>query len=214
MNYRTIQESPLRDVDTAKQKHDKALKALEDRNYSHAEQFLHEALIADVTFGPAHNTLGKIYYDQKKLYWAAWEFEYAIGVMPNRAEPLNNLGLALEAAQMWDDAIVRYEQAVALAPEEPTYIGNLARAKVRRGDSLDEIEPIVRNLLLVDSRTSWRKWGEGLLVKQATNPVGYQSTNSDLPFEEMPPITAPTIQEPVEIPDSFSEDELPSINRQ
>ena len=195
-NYRTVEESPLRDLETAKHKHDKALRALDHGNYTHAEQLLQEALIADVTFGPAHNTLGKIYYDQCKLYWAAWEFEYAIGVMPQRAEPLNNLGLALEAAQLWDGAILNYEQAVALDPEEPTYLGNLALAKVRRGDPLDELEPLLQQLLFVDSRPDWRKWSEGLLVKQQTIPVGYHPTDTPVPADGMPPLTAPNSAEP------------------
>lgn len=190
----------MRDLETAKQKHEKALKALEACDYSRAEQLLQEALIADVTFGPAHNTLGKIYYDQNKLYWAAWEFEYAINVMPHRAEPLNNLGLALEAAQLWDDAIMHYEQAVAMFPEDATYLGNLARAKVRRGDPLDEIEPMLKQLLFIDSRPEWRKWSEGLLVKQATVPVGFHPANTTAPSDGPPPLTSPTSNAPFDVP--------------
>lgn len=84
-NYRTLTESPLRDHEKAAKKHHKALAALEDGDRSEAERLLHDALLADVTFGPAHNTLGKIYFDQKKLYWAAWEFEYANEVMPRES---------------------------------------------------------------------------------------------------------------------------------
>ena len=98
-----------------------------------AEQCLHQSLLADVSFGPAHNTLGKLYFDQKKFYLAAWEFEYAMKTMPNRAEPVNNLGLVYEMVEQTDEAVVHYQKAVDLEPGNPQYVGNLIRARIRRG---------------------------------------------------------------------------------
>src|SRR5258706_15322252 len=40
-----------------------------------AEQLLREALTADIFFGPAHNNLGVLFLNQRKLYEAASEFE-------------------------------------------------------------------------------------------------------------------------------------------
>ena len=37
-----------------------------------AQEYLQKALVADVTYGPAHNTLGMLYLKQRRLYLAAW----------------------------------------------------------------------------------------------------------------------------------------------
>ena len=66
-------------------------------DFAHAEKYLRKAPAADVRFGPAHHSLGVLYFWQKKLYLAAWEFEYAARLMPDRYEPLNNLGLVYES---------------------------------------------------------------------------------------------------------------------
>ena len=90
------------------------------------------ALEADVTFGPAHNNLGRVYYHQGQLYLDAWEFQYAIKLMPYQPEPKSNLGLVLEAANKLDEAIKNYDEAMNLEPENPQFLGNDARARARR----------------------------------------------------------------------------------
>ncbi len=68
---------------------------------------------------------------QKKLYLAAWEFQYASTLMPNRAEPRNNLGVVFESVGKLDDAAEWYEAALQIEPDTPEVISNLARVYVR-----------------------------------------------------------------------------------
>ena len=125
--------------------HDRAVKLLDkcrpptSHQLAKAEAALHRALAADVTHGPAHNTLGKVYYLQDRFYVAAWEFEYATKVMPGRSEPVNNLGMVYEAVGKFDQALEAYEAAFTMDPQNPEVLGNLARCHLRRGDPADEI---------------------------------------------------------------------------
>ncbi len=164
VNYRTVVESGSHDTETAEKRHNRAMDLLCDCDVCGAEQLLHKALLADVSFGPAHNTLGKVYFDQEKFYLAAWEFEYANRLMPNRGEPLNNLGLVYEAVGQTDKAITYYEQARVTAPDSPEYLGNYVRARIRRGDRTIDLRPLLESLVLIEDRREWADWARGRLV--------------------------------------------------
>ena len=84
--YETISGNPNHDTAEARKQTDAALKLIDKGDCEAAEQKLQKALIADVSFGPAHNNLGHIYFEQGKLYLAAWEFEYATRLPARRAE--------------------------------------------------------------------------------------------------------------------------------
>ena len=109
------------------------------------------AVIADVTYGPAHNNLGQLYLMQGKLYLAAWEFEYAQKLMPERPEPYYNLGMVFEQADRFDEAIQYYSAAHDMAPENPRFIGNLARAMLKKDDLAPGVSPLLSDLILCDS---------------------------------------------------------------
>jgi tetratricopeptide (TPR) repeat protein len=123
-----------------------------------AEQLLKDALTADVTFGPAHNNLGKVYFHQNKHYLAAWEFEYAVKQMPDRYEPLNNLGLVHESVGKLDEAIDYFLQATMLSPRAAQPLGNLIRARMRRGEGIDDVDYLLKQLVLLDDRCAWTDW--------------------------------------------------------
>ncbi len=158
--YATPGENQLADTETAKHLNDLAAYAIEAGDLEVAEDLLKEALTADVGFGPAHNNLGKVYLEQGKLYLAAWEFEYASKLMPYRPEPRNNLGLVLESVRKLDEAISQYEAAHRLAPDHPELIGNLVRAKIRRGDEKSVVRELLRDLVLKEDRPDWQAWAE------------------------------------------------------
>ena len=162
--YETIKASPTRNTRMAKAKHAKAIVLLEAGQLSAAEQMVNEALLEDREFGPAHNTLGKIYFDQQKLYLAAWEFEFAIKAMPSRAEPLNNLGLVMEEVGQFNEAVNYYSEARLLDEENAEYLGNLVRAMIRRGDDPLSMQNLLQDLVLADSRPDWAKWARSLMV--------------------------------------------------
>lgn len=73
-----------------------------------AEKALKNALAADVNYAPAHNNLGNVYFARGEYYLAAWEFEYAVRLMPNHPEPLNNLGAVYEQVGRLERAIECY----------------------------------------------------------------------------------------------------------
>ncbi len=168
-SYQTIKASPTRNTKVARRKHHRALAALDVGDTAVAMQLLNESLLADKDFGPAHNTLGKLYYDQRKFYLAAWEFEYASELMPSRAEPLNNIGLVMESVGRLDDAIAYYQQAFELDSENAQYLGNLLRAKIRSGTDPSMITEELKMLILLDPRPQWSDWAKSLLVKSEIN---------------------------------------------
>lgn len=168
--YRTVEAAPDRDTDTAKRYNVQGLEHLQNQELDEAAADFRRALVADVTFGPAHNNLGKVYFAQKDWYQAAWEFDYARELMPRQPEPLNNLGLVHEQAGELDRAIENYQQAVALGPDRIEFPANLARAKVRRGDTDDELISLLQQILDKDTRPEWLVWAKPHLLRLQTRP--------------------------------------------
>jgi len=102
------------------QENDRAYELIQQGKDKEAEPILHKAIDADVTFGPAHNNLGLIYYRQGRYYDAAWEFYNTTKLMPYQPDVRNNLGMVLEMdVTKYDEAIESYEHARKLAPTTP-----------------------------------------------------------------------------------------------
>jgi Flp pilus assembly protein TadD len=163
-DYQTVAQDPNRDTERARRQNQEALACMDRGDWEHAEKLLKEALSADLMFGPAHNNLGQVYYRQKKLYLAAWEFEYASKLMPHQPEPRNNLGLVFEACGKLPEAIGSYEQAMKLEPDNPQFIGNLARARLRKGDRSAEVRELLSKLIERDTRPQWIAWARTQLA--------------------------------------------------
>ncbi len=162
--YETVPKEGYHDTESARKHLAQGLKAMEDGDYDRAELAFRKALEADVMSGPAHNNLGKVYYQQTLLYKAAWEFKYAIKLMPNQPEPKNNLGLVYEAVGKLDDAINLYGEAREIEPDNPVLIGNLTRARFKRGDKDDTTRELLRELVLKDTRPEWLAWARETLA--------------------------------------------------
>ncbi len=94
--YETIEAELDADTDKAIALNKKALKFLDEADLERAEEHLQQSLVADVNYGPAHNNLGQVYFQQERYYLAAWEFEYAARLLPENPEPVNNLGLVYD----------------------------------------------------------------------------------------------------------------------
>lgn len=168
--YKTVQDSPTRNSAVAKQESDRASVFLQNMQYDEAEKALKKALSADIAFGRAHNNLGKVYYHQERLYLAAWEFQYAIQLMPNQPEPRNNLGLVFEAVGKLDDAVDAYSRALELEPDNPHLIGNLVRARVRRGDQDESVRTLLSDLIVRETRADWLTWARDTLALMGDVP--------------------------------------------
>jgi len=169
-DYRTLDVDENHDTKKARRKNALAMKILERNGEGHfgnpvfAENALQEALAADVTYGPAHNNLGKLYFQRQEFYLAAWEFEYAIKLMPDRVEPIYNLGMVYEEVGKFELAIEKYWIAYDLDPKNPEVIGNLARCSVRQGEPFEHIKPLLEDLIYFDTRPEWVNWAKEQLV--------------------------------------------------
>ncbi len=202
LDYRTVEDSGSGDSELARSLHESALLLIDECRMEEAEQQLQQSLLADVSFGPAHNTLGKLYFDQKKFYFAAWEFEHANRVMPGRPEPLNNLGLVYESIGQLDNAVVHYQQAVDTSPDNSEFLGNLIRSRIRRGDRTSDLRDMLERFIFLDSRQSWVDWAKGQLASNKidesfqgmevieTLPFDDQESDAESRFNK-----APTMQE-------------------
>ena len=169
--YETVAKDPRRDSASAETHNVEAVGRMERGDYAGAEAELKAALEADVMYGPAHNNLGKVYFHQGKMYLAAWEFQYAAKLMPGVPEPRNNLGLVFESAGKLDDAVASYDEAMRMASDNVEVLGNLARARVRRGDRDATVRDLLQQLVLRETRPAWTAWARERLATMAVLPA-------------------------------------------
>src|SRR5438874_4482959 len=153
------------DTELARRENALAYDLIQQGKYDEAQEHLVRALAADPLFGPAHNNRGLVYYHNGRLYLAAWEFENATKLMPYQSEPRNNLGLVFESAGKLSDATEAYAKAREMEPDNPQYIGNLARARIRRGDRDAQTRKLLEELSLKDDRPEWVEWAKLKLLK-------------------------------------------------
>jgi tetratricopeptide (TPR) repeat protein len=161
VKYETIAANANRDTHTAKTKHAEALALLDkdrEKHLAKVEKLLNEALVADVRYGPAHNTLGMVYYLEHKLYLAAWEFEYAAKLMPDHPQPYNNLGLVYEEAGKYDEAVTYYSMALVHKANDPQVTGNLVRTRMAMGERSPDLKNMLSDLALNHPDPGWQQW--------------------------------------------------------
>jgi hypothetical protein len=192
VHYETVQADAQHDTLSAEAEHTKAIDYLNGCkcggcNLIKAEEHLQQALVADVTYGPAHNTLGMLYLKQRRLYLAAWEFEYANKLMPDRFEPLYNLALVYESADKIDRAIEYASMAFSMAPRNPDVLETLIRTRLRNGDPIEEVRPLMKEVLFYDTRPNWVCWAKEQLSRASENPHGHAPFAPPAPGAAPPP---------------------------
>lgn len=216
--YQTVVTGDRHDTPTAQQKHREALVHLDCPlhacDFAKAERLLNEALVADVTYGPAHNSLGTLYFMQDKFYLAAWEFEYAAKLMPDMAQPYNNLGLVYERVGKYEEAISYYSIAISHSPDDPELIGNLVRARMITGERTSDLKHMVSDLALNHPQANWQRWARDAieLTKFDPNNSGLRDEwrIPDVPPEAMPaPIDEDTALQPILNPPRNQDSPLP-----
>jgi Flp pilus assembly protein TadD len=144
---------------------EKAMAMMRDGRNKHAEELLLQALALDPDAGLAHNNLGVVYLRQGRLYQAAWQFERA-AKLTGRPQPLNNLGLIMERTGQLDKAVAYYQQARKVASSDPGILGNLCRARVRRGDTGPEMVELLEELVMRAEEPEWERWAARQLALQ------------------------------------------------
>ena len=146
------------DTELAKSLHGKAVDALENSRWDKAEHWVNQAILADSNFGPAHNTLGTIFYQNEQLYHAAWAFEKASSLMPDNCEPFNNLGLVYEKAGKYQEAYNYYLQGLDVSPGNAELSGNVARIRIILDERGEDLNLLLSDLALVHPQKQWRSW--------------------------------------------------------
>ncbi len=168
-SYQTVGLDPQRDTELASKHNAQGVALLDADDLTGAEVEFKAALTADTMFAPAHNNLGTVYYKQKKFYLAAWEFQYAAKLMPDKPGPRNNLGLVYEAVGKLDDAAKAYQEALDMSPDAFEFSGNLARVYVRDGRKDAKTRKLLNEIVLKDSRPEWVAWAKENLITICTD---------------------------------------------
>ncbi len=179
--YVTAPADPNRNTSAARGLNARGVTLLKEGKPVEAARELKAALEADLLFGPAHNNLGTAYYRLQEYYRAAWEFQYAAKLMPNKPEPKNNLGRVMEAVGRLTDAARHYEQALVMAEDSAEFAGNLARCRIRLGQRDEKTRDLLQQIALKDTRQDWVTWARLELVKMKSTPPEPAATSTTRP---------------------------------
>jgi hypothetical protein len=196
--YETVQADPHHDTELAEAEHAKALEIMNGGSLckscdpAKAEEHLQQALVADVTYGPAHNSLATLYLRQCKFYLAAWEFQYAAKLMPDRFEPLYNLGLVYESTDKLDRAIEFYTMAFSIAPRNPNVLESLVRARLRNGETVADVRELLKEILFYETRPVWIAWARDELGLAPEKLAQIHVPATPTPVDERSPDRGPT----------------------
>lgn len=208
--YVTAPPSKNRDSKRASDLNFKGAHHLDLGDFEEAERRFKSALVKDVDFGPAHNNLGKVYFGTGRLYLAAWEFEMAHRLMPERIEPPLNLAMVYETAGRYNRAREMYEQLYAQYPQDAIVIGNLARTLMQLDADQELTVHLLRELIFYDTRPDWIAWAKEMLATKyrrfpaaeyfeesiilPVDPDGTGTTAEELPTPHLPtPQRAPAL---------------------
>jgi tetratricopeptide (TPR) repeat protein len=104
--------------------------------------------------------LGIVEYEKDNLFEAAHAVSQALRLEPGRFEVHYNMGLIYETAVKYSQAIVSYNKALQIAPDEPAVMENLIRCYMKTGQQREEILQLIDRALLLEPRLQWREWLE------------------------------------------------------
>ncbi len=138
--------------------------ALQQGDVDRARDKFIAAVEADEAYGPAHNNLGLLHYDQGNMFQAVTAFEQAMELMPYDPAVYYNLALTLEAAGKVHEALDLYWQAVEMDPLNPNFLGNLVRLRIRLDETGPELIAQLQDLILIETRADWRRWADRQLA--------------------------------------------------
>lgn len=114
--------------------HTKAQSEAHARALTEAQSLLRAALEADPFYAPAMNNLAALMLSGNRadLREAATLLDGACKLMPGSAPPRYNLGLALERAALYEDALAAYAAAQAADPAHMPSLQSLVSLQMRR----------------------------------------------------------------------------------
>ncbi|MEM6468514.1 MAG: tetratricopeptide repeat protein [Planctomycetota bacterium] len=199
--------------------------ALSKRKIDAAAKHFREAVDADFAYGPAHNNLGLLHYEQGNLYQAVLAFEHAHEFLPEDPAAAYNLALALESGGRVGEARQYYELASQMDPSNPNYLGNLVRLRVRLGERDLDLKSQLEDLVLIETRPHWRRWADIQLALDFNDALDRGPDTPDLESStdearkvdrsilrtkiiDLTPVTAASFQEPLPAPETDKRGEI------
>ncbi len=131
---------------------------------------LEKAVQKDPFFGPAHNNLGIILYQQNELHHAAEHFNKAASLLSQNPAPLTNLAILHAKLCRWDAALKHAQKAYHRDPHNTHTLKILALAMSRNSPEFVEFDQILDKLLAKNITNKWRKWAvnQKILNKEDT----------------------------------------------
>jgi len=96
----------------------------------------------------AHNNLGGIFRDQGRMEEAFAQFQMALAINPDFAEPHNNLGVVFARQGRNEEAVAQFQKALAVNPDYAEAHYNLGNAFLRQGDAAEAISCYHRALAI------------------------------------------------------------------
>jgi len=135
-----------------------AAKAHKKDDLKSARKHATAALDASDRNAEAWMLLGLIEYQEDRIFEAASCFHRAGLLAPDRYEPPYNIGILLESAGRYKQAIESYQTALKLNPNQLEVMENLARCYIRSNTDLDHAKELIDRALLTEQRPQWREW--------------------------------------------------------
>lgn len=127
--------------------------------------------------------LGKDYLAAERLGLATRALEEAVAKTPNDWENLSALGVALDTQARHDEAQAAYAKALALAPDHPVVLNNLALSQAQSGH-LDEAIATLRLAMEQPSAGAQLRQNLALLLALKGDAAGAERAAArDLPAE-------------------------------
>jgi Tfp pilus assembly protein PilF len=137
-----------------------AMSEYDAKNFHRAHNLLRQSVEVYGRNASAWLALGIVEYEKDNLFEAAHAVSQALRLEPGRFEVHYNMGLIYETAVKYSQAIVSYNKALQIAPDEPAVMENLIRCYMKTGQQREEILQLIDRALLLEPRLQWREWLE------------------------------------------------------
>lgn len=115
---------------------------LDDRNFRSAEMYARRAAQLDSASPMAMNALANSLWRQRRYADAIGYYNWIVNRWPDYAGAWHGLARAYENDGEFEKAIVAFNRAIDLAPDQPAYRSDRAHARLKQGDLLKAWESL------------------------------------------------------------------------
>lgn len=135
----------------------RGLAAQESGDLKRALLLLEQAVKLDPTAKTAYNSLGNVYFQQKRFPQAVSMYHKALTLDPDYAKARNNLGSAYIQLAMYDKAIEELQRALRSDGNSSLAYYNLACVYARTGDSATAVQYLQQAIALEPQARDWAR---------------------------------------------------------